>query len=227
MPFINAQIQSFMLSLLLGSLSLLSTDLAADSTYPTRPIRLIVQFSPGGNVDTTARTIARQLSEQLGQQVVIDNRPGANGAIGLELLAGASPDGYTLGIGFIGNFAINPHLLAKTRFDPLKDFTAISRAADAPNILAVHPSVPVKSVADLVAHAGKNPGSLAYGSGGVGTVNHLAAELFSRRAGISLLHVPYKGSGQAITDLIGGNIQLMFGGPPSIAPHARAGRLRS
>ncbi len=208
--------------------TLLTSGMAhAAENYPNRPVRLIVQFSPGGNVDTTARVIARQLTQQLGQQFIVDNRPGANGTIGLELLTTSTPDGYTLGIGFIGNFAINPHLFDKTRYDPLRDFTAISRTANAPNILAVHPSVPAKTLTEFVRHAKANPGHLTYGTGGVGTINHLAMELLSRRADIKLLHVPYKGSGQAITDLVGGNVKVMFGGPPSIAPHVRTGKLHA
>ena len=195
--------------------------------YPARPVRVIVQFAPGGNNDTAARAMSRQLTQQLGQQFVVDNRPGANGSIGVQMVSLAAPDGYTLGIGFIGNLAINPHILKSLPYDPLKDFTAIGRIADAPNILAVHPAVPAKSIAELVSYAKANPGKLAYGTGGVGTVNHLAGELLAWRAGIKLMHVPYKGSGQAVTDVIGGNLQMIFGGPPSVAPHVRSGRLRA
>lgn len=214
------------------ALSLLATTTAAAAQrngdgYPARPVRVIVQFAPGGNNDTAARAVSRQLTQQLGQQFVVDNRPGANGSIGVQLVALAVPDGYTLGIGFIGNLAINPHILKSLPYDPLKDFTAISRTADAPNILAVHPAVPAKSVPELVNYAKANPGKVAFGTGGVGTVNHLAGELLAWRAGIKLLHVPYKGSGQAVTDVIGGNLQMIFGGPPSVAPHIRSGRLRA
>ena len=195
--------------------------------YPSRPVRMIVQFAPGGNNDTVARALARQLTEQFGRQFVVDNRPGAGGAIGVQLVASAAPDGYTLGIGFIGNLAINPHLTDKLPYDPIEDFTAISRVADAPNLLAVHPSLTVKSVAELVAHAKANPQKIAYASGGIGTINHMAGELLAARAGIRLLHVPFKGSGQAVSDAIGGNVPMIFGGPPTLAPHTRSGKLRA
>ena len=195
--------------------------------YPSRPVRIIVQFAPGGNVDTGARVVARQLTQQMGQQFVVDNRPGASGSIGVQLVAAAAPDGYTLGIGHIGNLALNPHTLGKLPYDPLKDFTPISRIADAPNLLVVHPALPAKSVAELVAYGKANPGRLAYATGGVGTVGHLAGELLAQRAGIPLQHVPYKGTAPAVTDLIAGSVPMSFGGPPSFVQHVKAGKLRS
>ncbi len=200
---------------------------AAAQAYPDRPVRIIVQFSPGGNVDTAARVIAQQLTKQLGQQMVVDNRAGASGSIAYQTVATASPDGYTLGIGHIGHLALNPHMLGKLPYDPLRDFTAISRTVEAPNLLAVHPSLPAKSVKELVAHAKANPGKIAHGTGGVGTVGHLAGEVLSARAGISLLHVPYKGTSQVIADLIGGQVQMSFGGPPALLPHVKSGKLRA
>lgn len=199
----------------------------AEPAYPQRPIRVIVQFSPGGNVDTAARVIAQQMSRQLGRQMVIDNRAGASGNIAYQTLASAAPDGYTLGIGHIGHLALNPHQLGKLPYDPLKDFAAITRTVDAPNLLVVHPSLPAKNVQELVAYAKANPGKLANGTGGVGTVGHLAGEVLSARAGISLLHVPYKGAAQVIADLIGGQVQMSFGGPPALAPHVSSGKLRA
>lgn len=200
---------------------------AVAAEYPVRPIRVIVQFSPGGNVDTSARVIAQQLTRQLGQQLVIDNRPGASGSIAFQTIAGAAPDGYTLGIGHIGHLALNPHLLGKLPYDPLKDFTAISRTVEAPNLLVVHPALKVAGVKDLVAYGKANPGKLAYGTGGVGTVGHLAGEVLAARAGISLLHVPYKGTSQVIADLIGGQVQMSFGGPPALLPHVKSGKLHA
>lgn len=199
----------------------------AEPAFPQRPIRVIVQFSPGGNVDTSARVLAQQMSKQMGQQMVVDNRPGASGSIAYQIIAGASSDGYTLGIGHIGHLALNPHMLGKLPYNPLKDFTAISRTVEAPNLLVVHPSLPAKSVKDLVDYAKTNPGKLAHGTGGVGTVGHLAGEVLSARAGISLLHVPYKGTSQVVADLIGGQVQMSFGGPPALAPHVKSGKLRA
>lgn len=195
--------------------------------YPSRPVRIIVPFAPGGNNDTAARVVSRQLSMQLGQQFVVDNRPGAGGTTGTHIVATAPADGYTLGVGFVGTLAINPHIFEKLPYDALKDFTAIGRIADAPNLLAVHPSIPAKSLSELVAYAKANPGRLSYGTGGVGTVNHLAGELLSSRAGIRLQHIPFKGSAQAVIEVVGGNIEMIFAGPPSIAPYSRSGRLRT
>jgi len=200
---------------------------AAAQAYPERPVRVIVQFSPGGNVDTSARVLAQQLTKQLGQQMVVDNRAGASGSIAYQTVAGATPDGYTLGIGHIGHLALNPHMLGKLPYNPLKDFTAISRTVEAPNLLVVHPSLPAKNVRELVAYAKANPGKIAHGTGGVGTVGHLAGEVLSARAGISLLHVPYKGTSQVVADLIGGQVQMSFGGPPALAPHVKSGKLRA
>lgn len=200
---------------------------AVAQNYPERPVRVIVQFSPGGNVDTAARVIAQQLTKQMGQQLVIDNRAGASGSIAYQAIASAAADGYTLGIGHIGHLALNPHLLGKLSYDPLKDFTAISRTVDAPNLLVVNPALPAAGVKELVAYGKANPGKLAFGTGGVGTVGHLAGEVLAARAGINLLHVPYKGSSQVLADLIGGQVQMSFGGPPALLPHVKSGKLRA
>lgn len=214
-------------ALLTGLFALFISGVAVAQTYPDRPVRVIVQFSPGGNVDTSARVLAQQLTRQMGQQMVVDNRAGASGSIAYQTVASANPDGYTLGIGHIGHLALNPHMLGKLPYNPLKDFTAISRTVEAPNLLVVHPSLPAKNVRELVAYAKANPGRLANGTGGVGTVGHLAGEVLSARAGISLLHVPYKGTSQVVADLIGGQVQMSFGGPPALAPHVKSGKLRA
>ncbi len=211
----------------MGLIAAVASGAAYAQNYPERPVRVIVQFSPGGNVDTAARVIAQQLTRQMGQQMVIDNRAGASGSIAYQAIAGAAADGYTLGIGHIGHLALNPQLLGKLPYDPLKDFTAISRTVDAPNLLVVNPSLPAAGVKELVAYGKANPGKLAFGTGGVGTVGHLAGEVLAARAGINLLHVPYKGSSQVLADLIGGQVQMSFGGPPALLPHVKSGKLRA
>jgi len=198
-----------------------------DGAYPVRPVRVIVQFAPGGNVDTAARVIARQVSQQLGQQFVVDNRPGGSGNIGVQMVSKSTPDGYTLGIAHIGNLALNPHTLGDLPYEPIKDFTAIGRIADAPNLLVVHPSIPAKSVTELVNHIKANPGKISYASGGVGTVGHLAGEMLSNSAGLKMMHIPYKGTSPAVAELIAGNTQMSFGGPPSFVVHLKSGRLRA
>lgn len=195
--------------------------------YPVRPVRVIVQFAPGGNVDTSARVIARQLTQEFGQQFIVDNRPGASGSIGVQLVSAATPDGYTLGIAHIGNLALNPHTLGKLPYDPLKDFVAIGRVADAPNLLVVHPSLPAKSVGELLNHMKANPGKISYATGGIGTVGHLAGEMLSNRAGVKILHIPYKGTAPAVAELLAGSTQMSFGGPPSFVAHLKSGRLRA
>jgi tripartite-type tricarboxylate transporter receptor subunit TctC len=199
---------------------------AADA-YPAHPVRVIVQYPPGGNVDTAARAVTRELSRQLGQQFIVDNRPGAGGSIAYQALAASAHDGYTLGIGHIAQLALNPHILEKVPYDPLKDFTAIGRIADAPNLLVASASFPAANLFELVAYARANPGKVTYATAGVGTVGHLAGELLSKAANISMLAVPYKGSAQLVTDLVGGNVQIAFGGPPALLPHVKSGRLRA
>jgi len=212
----------FMLLLLLAPLLTIAAE-----AYPTRPVRLIVQFSPGGNVDTTARVIARQLTAQLGQQFVVDNRPGASGSIGVQLVSESAPDGYSLGIAHIGNLALNPHTLGNLPYNPLKDFTSIGLAAAAPNMLVVHPAVPAKTVENLISYIKANPNKISYATGGVGTVGHLAGEMLSNRAGLKITHIPYKGTSPAVAELIAGNTQMSFGGPPSFVAHLKTGRLRA
>lgn len=199
---------------------------AAEIAFPQRPVRFIVPFAPGGSTDTLARTLAQRLSEALGQQVVVDNRAGANGNIGTEIVARAVPDGHTIVLGYIANLGIGPSLYAKLPFDPVKDFAPVTLLAVAPNIFVAHPSLPVKSVRDLVTYAKANPQKVNYASAAVASLGHLAGELLNSSAGIHMLHVPYKGSGQAVIDLLAGQVQVMFSGMSSVMPHIKAGKLR-
>jgi tripartite-type tricarboxylate transporter receptor subunit TctC len=192
--------------------------------YPNRPIRMLVGFAPGGGTDTTARAMANKLTERLGQQVIIDNRPGAAGNIATDIAARSNPDGYTILMGTIAALSINPSLYAKLPFDPVKDLQPITRAVDSTNILVVHPSVQVASVKDLVALAKSKP--LNGGSSGVGGAGHLALELFNLQAGTKITHVPYKGGGPAMVDLVAGNINLIFATAASAMPHIKSGRIK-
>ena len=196
---------------------------AAD--WPTKPIRLLVGFAPGGGTDTTARAISQKLTASLGQQVVVDNRPGVSGNIAAEITANAPPDGYTVLLSTIAALAINPSLLKRMPFDPIKDLAPVTRAADSTNFLVVHPSVPAKSVKDLIALAKSKP--LNCGSSGVGGAGHLALELFNLQAGTKIVHVPYKGGGPAIIDLLAGNINLIFATGASSINHVKAGKIRA
>ncbi len=200
---------------------------ALAQNYPAKPIRFVVPFAPGGGVDLIARTIAQKLNDAWGQPVVIDNRSGGGGNIGTDMVAKSLPDGYTLLMGYVGNLAINPFLFRKLPYDPLRDFAPIALTATAPNILVAHPSLPANSVRELVALAKARPGTLNYASAGNGTVGHLVAELFKTVTGTQITHVPYKGNGPALTDVLGGQVQLMFAAPGAVIQHARAGRLRA
>ncbi|MCW5606257.1 MAG: tripartite tricarboxylate transporter substrate binding protein [Burkholderiales bacterium] len=193
--------------------------------YPTRPIRMLVGFAPGGGTDTTARAMGNRLSERLGQQVIIDNRPGAAGNIATEITARSNPDGHTILMGTIAALAINPSLYKKLPFDPLKDVLPVSRAVDSTNILVVHPTVPAKNVKELITLAKAKP--LNGGSSGVGGAGHLALELFNLQAGTKITHVPYKGGGPAMVDLLAGNINLIFATAASAVPHIKTGRINA
>jgi len=198
----------------------------AQQNYPAKPVRLVVPSAPGGGTDITARVMAPKLSEFLGQQVVVENRAGAGTMIGGEVVARAAPDGYTLLMG-ISTLAINPAMYRKVPYDALKDFAPITQAVSLPNILVVHPSLPARTVKELVAFAKARPGQIQFASAGVGTNPHLAAELFLSMTGTKMLHVPYKGSGAGVIDVIAGHVPVMT---PSILtglPHAKAGRLRA
>lgn len=193
--------------------------------YPVRSIRLVVPFPPGGPTDVLARIVAIRLGERLGQPVVVDNKPGASGMIGADMVAKAAPDGYTL-LANASIHVINPSLYAKSPYDAIADFAPVSNLADVPLVLAVNPKLPARSVKELVALAKSSKTSLAFASAGNATSQHLSGEAFKLAAGIDMLHVPYKGSAPALTDLIGGQVQLMFDSMPSAMPHVKAGTIR-
>jgi tripartite-type tricarboxylate transporter receptor subunit TctC len=194
-------------------------------TFPTKPVRLILPFPPGGPTDLLGRALAQKLSEQMGQQVVADNRPGAGGNLGLELAAKAPSDGYTIAL-TSPLVAISPSLYAKLNYDPQKDLTPVSKVAVIQNVLVVHPSVPAKNLKELVQVARKSPGKLNYGSGGVGTTTHLAPELLQSLTGIKLVHVPYKGSGLALVSLVSGEIDMLVMAVPAAAAQIKGGKVR-
>jgi tripartite-type tricarboxylate transporter receptor subunit TctC len=199
---------------------------AATSSYPDRPIRMIVPYAPGGNIDTTARAIAPGLTEALGQQIIIDNRGGAGGRIGTALGAKAPPDGYTLVLGANGVFVIQPVFSDDLEYKPLRDFVFTSPISLMPGVLVVHPSLPVRTVKDVIALARARPGELLMASAGVGSNTHLTGELFQSMAQVKFLHVPYKGSGAGSADLLGGQVHLSFEPASTPIPHIRSGRLR-
>jgi tripartite-type tricarboxylate transporter receptor subunit TctC len=199
----------------------------AQDAYPTKSIRTIILVVPGGGADITARMVGQKLTEAWGQQVIVDNRPGANGIVGMETAARATPDGYTLVLGTIGPVAVNPSLYRKLPYDPVADFAPVARAVSALNVLVVHPSLPVNSVKDLIAYARANPAKLNFGSSGVGFADHLAGELFNSLAGVKMTHVPYKGGAPAMIDLLGGNVQLIFATVSTAITHIKAGKIRS
>ena len=196
----------------------------AAEEYPTRPIRMLVGFAPGGGTDLTARPVAQKLGELLGQQVIVENRPGVGGNIATELVVRAAPDGYTLLMGTIAALSINPTLYRDLTFDPEKDLAPIIQVVDVANVLALHPSVPANSVKELIALAKQR--SLSAGSSGIGATGHLSIELFNLLAGVKLVHVPYKGGGPAMTDLVGGQVDLVFATTASAGPQIKGGRIK-
>jgi tripartite-type tricarboxylate transporter receptor subunit TctC len=209
------------------ALALASMQPAHAQSYPDKPIRIVIPFPAGGGPDLVARLIAPKLTEALGQPIVFDYRVGANGTIGNEFVARSAPDGYTLLMGAAGALTVAPHVYAKVQFDTFKDFEPIALVGTSPYIVALHPSVPASSVAELTAYAKANPGKLNYGSSGTGGLPHLAGELYERLAGVDLVHVPYKGIAPAITDLVGGQVQLLFGDVGLVLPHVKAGNLKA
>ena len=202
-------------------LALAATPHAFAQAYPAKPIRLVVPFPPGGAVDFYARVVQQPLSEMLGQPVVIENKAGASGMVGAEAVAKSPPDGYTLLLGNIASLAINVGIYPKMPYDPLKDFTPIIRTVDVNYVLVVHPSLPAKTVPELIAYAKANPGKLSYGSAGSGSLPHLGTELFKAQTGTDMVHVPYKGGGPMVTDLLGGNVQLVIADQANLMPHVQ------
>jgi tripartite-type tricarboxylate transporter receptor subunit TctC len=207
--------------------ALLAGAAAAQAPYPARTISMVVGFAPGGGTDTASRIIAKKLGENLGQTVLVENKPGAGGNIATDLVVKAAPDGYTILLASVGSMAITPHLLPKPPYDPLRDLAPITMAVVFPNVLVIHPSVPANTLAEFVALAKAKPGTLNYGSSGIGNAGHLAGELFCIYAKIDFVHVPYKGGGPATTDLLGGQITAIFSTPASVVGHIKAGKLRA
>ena len=204
----------------------LATTVSAQG-YPSKPIRFVVPYAPGGNTDILARLLGQKLSEAWGQQVIIDNRPGAAGTVGAELVARAPADGYTLIMGSFGNIIVANSLYKNLKYDPFRDFASIALVSLPPGILVENPAVPAQNVRELIAYAKSNPGRLNYGSPGSGAWNHLFFELFNASAGISIVHVPYKGIAPAVVDLLGGQVQLAISAFPTALPHIRSGKLRA
>ncbi|MBV5293321.1 MAG: tripartite tricarboxylate transporter substrate binding protein [Curvibacter lanceolatus] len=203
-----------------------SASLVAQEAFPARPIRFVVPYAAGGTTDLVARTVGARMAQTLGQPVIIDNRAGAGGNIGMDAVAKAAPDGYTVGMGAISTNALNPHIYKKMAFDPRKDFTAIGLLGNSTIVLEVGSALPVKNVAELLAHARKNPG-LAYATAGTGTSMHLAGVLFAQLSKTDWVHVPYKGSAPLVTDLIGGQVPVAFDNLPASLPHIQSGKLRA
>jgi tripartite-type tricarboxylate transporter receptor subunit TctC len=210
-----------------SSIALAAPAVWAQTSYPQQPIRIVVPFPPGGATDIMARAVAQRLTEAWKAQVFVDNRPGAGGNVGAELVAKAPADGYTLLMGTVGTHAINGSLYPRMPYDHMKDFAPIVLVAAVPNVLEVNPELPVHSVAELIAYAKANPGKLNFASSGSGTSIHLSGELFKVMAGVQMTHIPYKGSAPALTDLMGGQVQLMFDNLPPSLPQIKAGKLRA
>ncbi|MDA8522274.1 Bug family tripartite tricarboxylate transporter substrate binding protein [Acidovorax sp. NCPPB 4044] len=210
----------------LGTATALLPRTAAAQAYPSKPVTIIVPFAAGGTTDILARVIAQGLGTELGQSVVVDNRAGAGGNIGGQVAARAPADGYTLFMGTVGTHAINAALYKKMPFDPIKDFAPLTRVANVPNLLVANPAQPYKSVQELIAYAKANPGQVNFGSSGSGSSIHLSGELFKSLAKVDMVHVPYKGSAPAVTDLLGNQIAIMFDNMPSAIQHVRSGKLR-
>jgi tripartite-type tricarboxylate transporter receptor subunit TctC len=198
---------------------------AALAAFPDKPIRLVVPFAPGGVTDTSGRVVAEALARRLGQPIVVENKPGASGNIGTQGVAVSPPDGYTLVLGFDGTMVINPHVFANYPIDPLKDLAPVGKIGDATLIIVAHPSFPAKTLSELIEYSKKQPNGVSYGTSGVGGTPHIAGELLAQRTGARLVHIPYKGGGQAMTDALGGNIPLVYTAIAGASSHVKAGRL--
>ncbi|MFO1412986.1 MAG: tripartite tricarboxylate transporter substrate binding protein [Burkholderiales bacterium] len=210
-----------------AALAALASLASAQAPYPVKPIRIVVPFPAGGTTDILARAVAAKLTETTGQAAVVDNRPGAGGNIGAELVAKSAPDGYTFLMGTVGTHAINPSLYAKLPYDHVKDFAPVILVAGVPNVLVVNPSLPVNSVQELIAYIKANPGKVNFASSGSGTSIHLSGELFKTMTGLQITHVPYKGSAPALQDLVGGQVQIMFDNLPSSLALIKGGKLKA
>lgn len=214
-------------AIVLAALACLASGVADAQSYPSKQIRFVVPFAPGGSSDIISRAVANQLTTGLGQQVYVENKGGGGGNIAMEDVKRAAPDGYTLILGHIGTLAVNPAMYgAKLPYDPVKDFQPISLLAVVPNVIAVHPDVPIRSLAELVKAAKDQPGKLNYGTAGNGSAGHLAMEYFKMQSGIDIVHIPYRGTGPMLSDLLGGQVQATFNGIPPIISHIKAGKLR-
>ena len=216
-----------MKKLILWACTVLFASVAVAQPYPSKPVRIIVNFPAGGVADIYARIIGGKVQEAWGQPVIVENRTGGGGNIGADAVAKSAPDGYTLNMSAIGPHAVNVTLFSKMPYDPVKDFAAIALVLEAEGLLVVHPSVPVNNIAELIAYARANPGKLTFASAGPGTASHLAGELFKTMAKVDMLHIPYKGNVPAITDLLAGQTSLLFATMPTVLPHAKAGKLRA
>ncbi len=219
-----------LISILLGTVSALLSGLATGQetavSFPNKPVKMLVPYAPGGLPDIMARIVAQRLSESLGQQFIVDNRPSAGGIIACEMVAKAAPDGYTLLVADVGQTAINPALYSKLSYDPVKDFAPVGLMGTSPLFLAAHASVPASNFAELMALLKSKPGRINYGSAGIGSVHHLNMEMLKARAGVNVVHVPYKGSGQSVPALVGGQVSLLFTALPAMAAHIKAGSVR-
>jgi tripartite-type tricarboxylate transporter receptor subunit TctC len=213
--------------LIISACALMAASGVHAQTWPAKPVRFISPFAPGGGADITSRVIAQKLAETLGQQVLVDNRGGAGGMIGVDLGAKAPPDGYTMVLGTIGPIAINPSLYARMPYDPVKDLVPVTLAADALNVLVVHPALPVKNVKELIALGKARPNELFFGSSGPGATDHLAGELFNMLTGTKMVHVPYKGGAPAMLDLMSGNVQIIFSTVSTAIGQIKSGRIRA
>ncbi len=212
---------------LVAALLLSLTAPAWAQTYPARPVRLVVPFAPGGSADLVGRLLGQKLSETWGQQVIVENKGGGSGMIGNDFVAKSAPDGYTLTVGTMGPFSVNPTLFEKMPYDPVRDFAPITLTGIASHVLVANPSVPARTVSEVIALAKQKPGQLTFASSGTGNATHLTFELFKASAGIDIVHVPYKGGGPAMADLVGGQVAFSFASMPSALPYVRAGRLRA
>ncbi|WP_416560017.1 Bug family tripartite tricarboxylate transporter substrate binding protein [Limnohabitans sp. yimb22184] len=225
--WLKAALSTGLMAAACTGLALSASTAAAQAAYPAKPIRLVVPFATGGVTDTSGRLIAEQLSKRLGQQVIVDNKPGASGNIGTQMVATAEPDGYTLLLGFDGTLVINPHVFPKVGFDTAKDFAPIGKIGDAILILVSHPGVPAKTLKDVIALSKTQSGGLSYGTSGTGGTPHIAGELLKQRTGANLTHIPYKGGGQAMIDVMGGTIPLVYTAVAGAIQHVKSGKLHA